>query len=699
MNRRKFAASLAGGLTLAGSRFASAQNIAPDDSVNRVLVMFKCHFDAGFVDTQAAIVKRYFEQHYPKAMEVANALRQTGQESSGEERYVWTTGSWLLYQYLEQAGPADRKKMEQAITRGDIAWHALPFTWQSELLDRTFIGGAIGFSKSLDKRFGRKTTGAKMTDVPGHTRGLIAPLEENGVTFLDIGVNSASTPPDVPPVFVWKDPKGASLVMMYHRLEYGGVVRIPDSDLAIAVEVRDDNLGPHTPEEIHQIYAELRKRFPKAAIKAANLTDIANAVTPHQGAMPVFTREIGDTWIHGVASDPLKLARFRELVRLRAEWIGKGKLHTGDKTDLAFLSKFALGAEHTWGTDTKTWLDFEHYTPAALATMLNDAKYRTVTGSWVEKRADIDDSLKALPAALRTEADQRLARLKPVMPETSRMTAHDASLPFETTHFTVAIDPKTGAIIRLQEKQGGRNWAAADHPLAAFSYQTLSKADYDHFLASYITVQTDWAPKDFGKPGIEKFGAESRTWQTRLLRCYTGETAWEHTLVLQLEIDNGGGAMPAAAAWPAELWLELVMPRAEAVAQCNFTWRGKRANRMPEALWLSFHPHVGQPGNWMMSKAGQMVSPLDVVTGGNRHMHALSTGLHYKDESGALSVETLDAPLVVLGERSPIFYSREQPDLTKPFHFSLFNNGWGTNYVQWFGEDMRFRFSLRPRTV
>ena len=99
----------------------------------------------------------------------------------------------------------------------------------------------------------------------------------------------------------------------------------------------------------------------------------------------MVTQEIGDTWIHGVASDPPKLARIRELVRLRSHWISQGTLSVADPSDLKFLSKFALAVEHTWGTDTKTWLDFDHYTPDDLATMLGDSKYRTVTGSWVEK--------------------------------------------------------------------------------------------------------------------------------------------------------------------------------------------------------------------------------------------------------------------------------------------------------------------------
>jgi hypothetical protein len=102
-----------------------AVNEAPvDPNVKRVLVMFKCHFDAGFIDTQANVVRWYFERYFPKAVQTAAAIRQ-----EGDDRYVWTTGSWLLYRYLEKAAGPERQQMEQAISSGDIAWHALPFTW------------------------------------------------------------------------------------------------------------------------------------------------------------------------------------------------------------------------------------------------------------------------------------------------------------------------------------------------------------------------------------------------------------------------------------------------------------------------------------------------------------------------------------------------------------------------------------------
>ena len=134
MDRRLFVSNLvgaAGCVAFGDSRSDAAQAKAQiaDRDIKRVLVMFKCHLDVGFVDTQAAVIQKYFEQYFPQAIQIANTLRR-----AGEDHYVWTTGSWLLYEYLEQASPEQRKRMEKAIVEGDIAWHALPFTWQTELL-------------------------------------------------------------------------------------------------------------------------------------------------------------------------------------------------------------------------------------------------------------------------------------------------------------------------------------------------------------------------------------------------------------------------------------------------------------------------------------------------------------------------------------------------------------------------------------
>ena len=658
--------------------------------VHTVLFVAKCHLDVGFTLTQAKVMRKYFDEYFPAAMKTAAQMRL-----AGKDRYTWTTGSWLLYEYLEQADAGQRRRVEQAIADRDLAWHALPFSWQTEMVDRSMIEGALGFSRSLDQRFGGKTTGAKMTDVPGHSRGLVAPLDEAGVRLLDIGVNAASTPPQVPDLFLWKEPSGHSLAVLYHRHDYGSVLEIPGAGVAVDVEVRNDNSGPHTPDEIAAIYARLRARFPGAEIKAATMNDVAAAVDTVRSSLPVVTSEIGDTWIYGCASDPYKVARYRSAARMRREWVAKGRFAAGDATDRELLRRLLLAAEHTWGTDTKSYLDDEHYRPTSLAAVLDRPGYVTMVTSWKEKRDDIDEGIARLPADLQRLAQAGFAELQAVAPDVSAMRPHDPAKPIETRHFVVRLDPATGAIIGLDSKASGAAWAGPRSPLGLFTYQTLSSEQYAAFLKRYLTIETDWGPKDFGKPGIENLGAEAREWHPHVVRCLSSTSESEDRLVLELAIADPAAEQKGNVAWPRQIFVEMLFPKDTARIDLRVVTLGKIQNRMPEAMWLTFSPRGVLPKSWELEKVNQPVSAFDVVPGGGRAMHAVSDAVRCRTARNQhFEVRTLDAAVVAFGERSPLNFSLQTPDLAAGAHVSLFNNGWGTNYPQWSGGDWSYRFQL-----
>ena len=60
--------------------------------VKTVYVLYKCHLDVGFTDTEQGVVRTYCEDYLPRAMDTAKTLRESG----GEERYVWTIAAWML---------------------------------------------------------------------------------------------------------------------------------------------------------------------------------------------------------------------------------------------------------------------------------------------------------------------------------------------------------------------------------------------------------------------------------------------------------------------------------------------------------------------------------------------------------------------------------------------------------------------------
>ena len=71
------------------------------EKIEKVYVAFKTHLDVGFTDLSSVVTERYVHDFIPKAIEVSERLRADG---SGD-RYVWTTGSWLIGKYLRTASP------------------------------------------------------------------------------------------------------------------------------------------------------------------------------------------------------------------------------------------------------------------------------------------------------------------------------------------------------------------------------------------------------------------------------------------------------------------------------------------------------------------------------------------------------------------------------------------------------------------
>ncbi len=291
------------------------------------------------------------------------------------------------------------------------------------------------------------------------------------------------------------------------------------------------------------------------------------------------------------------------------------------------------------------------------------------------------------------EVTSALASLVP-HPPAALTQEQNASREIETPHFLLKLDEKTGALVKLQQKSSGRNWASPDHPLALFSYQTLSQTDYAKFFAAYVISNQDWAKKDFGKPNIERFGAESRIWNPTIAQFTSSEDEQAHHLLARLEIKDTQALASGRAAFPKQIFVEYVLPKSRRAIEITLSCFQKSPTRMPEALWFSFHPVVTPSGRWSMQKSGQEVSPSDVVECGNRHLHALLDSIAYRDSGSALSFTTLDAPLVAIGRPSPLNFSRSQPNFDSGIHFNLFNNAWGTNYILWYAEDMRFRFVI-----
>lgn len=96
---------------------------------------------------------------------------------------------------------------------------------------------------------------------------------------------------------------------------------------------RCDNCGPPSSSaEVQQMYDHWRAEFPGATVKASSFDAFVDELVQELPdlKLPVVTAEIGDTWIYGVQSDPLKTANYRAMARARAQCLSAGDCNSND---------------------------------------------------------------------------------------------------------------------------------------------------------------------------------------------------------------------------------------------------------------------------------------------------------------------------------------------------------------------------------
>ncbi|MEG2117313.1 MAG: DUF5054 domain-containing protein, partial [Clostridia bacterium] len=292
-----------------------------------------------------------------------------------------------------------------------------------------------------------------MTDVPGHTKSLVPLLAEYGIKLLHIGVNGASAIPKAPPLFVWKN--GDSEVVVIYEGSYGGEFRCEFVDDIIYFAHTGDNSGVANYATAMSVYDKLCKKYPDAEVVAGGLDEMAEKLWAVRDKLPIVTSEIGDTWIHGAASDPWKSASLRELLSLKREWLADGSLLRSceqnaceqDKRKMEeynFVSdKLLCVAEHTWGVDIKKFFaDYNNYrkinfSEAKKADRVKDhvfpldnlistinrragvyrkGSYKAIEASWQEQREYVTDCVSGMSDEHRQQAEQCLALLRPNHP-------------------------------------------------------------------------------------------------------------------------------------------------------------------------------------------------------------------------------------------------------------------------------------------
>ncbi|KAL6772128.1 hypothetical protein ACKKBG_A29040 [Auxenochlorella protothecoides x Auxenochlorella symbiontica] len=740
------------------------------DHVSTVHVVFGNHLDVGFdgidpaVGTDDNVINVYFHHHFPKALAVARFLRQRG----GAERYIYTTHSWLVSMFLDCPArigikcpsPSAVQELEEGIRAGDITWHALPHNSQIEAFDAPLLRWAVDFTHALDAKYGQspRITMSQM-DVPGLTRAAIPILHGAGVRALSVGVNGGSAPPDVPlnTPFWWEDrATGTRLLSFWHPGGYSGdpvdgrgsCVRGHGHHEALCVAWRGDNAGPHSVREVDEIFELVRKDWPGAMVKTSTFDNFTGPLleAAKRLDLPKVAAEIGDTWIHGIGSDPGKLAEFRALLRMR-------RAAPELKEDPAFdaFSRLLLKVpEHTWGVDIKKALmDYTHWSNHKFHQQLRSRapNFLATVQSWLRQRAYNLWAVQELgncPMGVAAWAALGTIQSGKTLPDPEARHSGfiecdlASALVFEGGGWKFEIDRTTGGLAGVErvshdpvggaagddsrrlESRGGcgqqaavqgagpggaLRWANSHSSLARVVYSTYSEDDYSTIWDRYAYQRSPepwWFALDFGKPNATRLGGAARADVDPVAQRVWAASSSEAGIHVVTRSTFPAHFVGRAGA-PAAVWTEVrALPGSDGLL-VDILWENKTATRLPETLWVRWSPSEVDAQSWVMYKLGTPVSPLEVLRNGSHAMHAVGdegVAVSSADGTRRLAIRSLDAALVSPGAPTPFPVLDGTPAMEEGMSFALTNNIWGTNYPMWVpykdnDSNMRFRFILQ----
>lgn len=677
--------------------------------MKKVYVISKTHLDLGFTDYAENIRLKYLNEFIPNAVKLAAAVN-----TSANKKFVWTTGTWILKEALEHSDNLERQELKDAIKRGDIAAHALPFTLHTELLDADTLEYGLSLAEEFDKLRGRKTTAAKMTDVPGHTVALVKHLARHGIKLLHIGVNGASALADVPPCFLWKSEE-YEVVVIYSG-DYGGEFKCDFMDEILYFDHTLDNCGVPSPEKMIDKFEKIKKRYPDYEVTGASMDDFADLIWEKRDRLPVITREIGDTWIHGSASDPYKTAALRVLMALKREWLKDGSMKKGSREYLSFSDSILCIAEHTCGMDTKKYFaDYENYLkadfqkarkadcvtikhplrgfPINFLTLFSrrfgdyeKGRYSTIEKSWQEQRNYILNALDALDSEHRSQAEQKLLELMPSVAADTKKEFENQTLCFGD--YSLEIN-KFGGVKSLK-KSGAVIVHGNDEPI--IEYRSYSSSDYDFWFENYTRNKKStyaWAAGDFLRPLLKY--ADGKFPVGSFYYYYADSCS-------PIEKESDYCAVTVSLKCDGALCRELGAPR---LIQIKYTlsqkglnicvnWFDKDASRLTEAIFLHLYPSCKDIS---LCKIDCEINPYNVVSNGGRNLHAVHSATF--DCGEKYRITNYHSALFSAGKGKILEFDNKIQDIAADgISYVLYNNVWGTNFPLWYEDNARFDFDI-----
>ena len=277
--------------------------------------------------------------------------------------------------------------------------------------------------------------------------------------------------------------------------------------------------------------------------------------------------------------------------------------------------------------------------------------------------------------ALKGATSLGTGRMRRLTSAATALHSDPASATMQSPFFSAKLDPSRGIVLSLVDKRSGRELAGNTDGLGLgqYLYERFDKDRTMQWCKDYVRAGQLWA--DFYKPGqppSDQFPYQAASPKDFKLRFE--ETATSVNAIMEAAAT---GNLPAVTT-------RLILYRDQPCADLEITLHDKPFEPWPEAGWLCLPLNVTAP-QFRLGRLGSIIDPArDIVTGANRHMFGINTGLSMTDDSGrGVGFCPIDYPLVSLDTPGCWRYSLDFVPRKPVAYVNLFNNQWNTNFRLW----------------
>ena len=723
--------------------------------IKKVILVFKTHFDIGFTDTATNIIKTYKGKMTEDVKDTCEATKDLD-----KCKYIWTMPSWPLYKMLDldcDSKSDNAKAVAKLVRRGQLKWHALPFTSHFDFCGIEDYLRGHRISQALAEEFQVENANtAKLTDVPGHGRMLPSLLNEMGIEFLHIGTNEFATPPDVPILFNWEGPDGKKVLTMFSKAAYGTSLEAPtdwEYPVWMALLHTHDNCGPQSKDILEKLIEKAKKMYPDAEIVTGSMDDFYRELVNTDLDIPTITSDLADTWIHGVGTYPSEVTMVRAargiLTRVEKA-LNMLKLEARDKIqeviNQAYFELLLFG-EHTWGLDVKTHMGEERaYDKEEFLEFKESSIAKLMEFSWDEQRQRAEDALHLAKEAEKLfnqvigQDDNKILVFNPA--------GKKESIYIDVEHLKEALVGKAlrreDKVLVPEELNGRLHFYGEDlEPLQFTSYEIVDYNEQKEQETSidkienhryYVTcdvktgeIITVW-DKKLEKNIIRKsddaflnyrYDRYGFTDINEFLRTYGykfsdwgindyGKKSYpdcEHltyrpitTKVIvkdnNLIIEKTNNESAKEYGDAQKVITEISLPRHGDEIFISVSLINKQETLYGESGYISMPFAMNKP-QILINKTGCMIDvKKDIAKDAGHVNYCIENAVVLADDDTAITVTSLDIPLLSIGEAGMFKFRGSYEERDETLFFNAFNNMWGTNFPQWFGGDFKFRFTI-----